>query len=301
MFAVGAPAPGTGKSLMVDIISIIGTGRVAARMTLPRSETELRKVILTIALEGAPAVLIDNVEGVLGSGTLAAALTAEYWEDRVLGVSKRARAPLRAVWFATGNGLMFKRDLGRRVIPIDMDAKAEHPEDRNGFTHPDLRRWTREHRPQLVVAAITLLRAYHLAGRPSWATIGSGSFEEWHAQIRGACTWIGLGDPHEGTARIRRDDDSDIMTLDLALQAWRSAFGETPVLAADAVTRSESDRVLRDALIALLGSDHLETAALGYALRRVKGRRVAGLWFERAGERRAGTRWMVLGRPVGAR
>src|SRR5262249_430804 len=63
LFAMRAPTPATGKTLLVDIVSILGTGRPAARMTMPKSDTEFRKVVLAIALEGAPAVLLDNVEG----------------------------------------------------------------------------------------------------------------------------------------------------------------------------------------------------------------------------------------------
>ncbi len=170
-FAVRATAPASGKGLLADAITIVGTGRVAARMTTAgRDPDELRKRILAVALEGLPVVLIDDIQHPLGSEHLAAALTAEVWQDRLLGISGTVAAPLRAVWLFTGNGLVFRGDLGRRVIPIDLEARVEFPEDRSGFQHVDLKAYVRERRPELVRAALTVLRAYHIAGRlPPWS------------------------------------------------------------------------------------------------------------------------------------
>ena len=56
---------------------------------------------------------------------LAAALTATEWKDRILGRTEVVTVPLRTTWLATGNNLTFKRTLGRRVIPIDLDSKEK--------------------------------------------------------------------------------------------------------------------------------------------------------------------------------
>ena len=76
-------------------------------MSPPRDSEESRKRILAIGLEGSSVVLIDNVEGSIGSETMAAALTCETWTDRVLGISKNATVPMRAVWICTGNNVGF--------------------------------------------------------------------------------------------------------------------------------------------------------------------------------------------------
>ena len=249
-------------------------------------------------MEGAPVVLLDNVDRALGSQSLASAITAPDWEDRLLGVSARVRAPLRAVWIATGNGLTFRGDLGRRVIPIDLDAQDEHPEDRTKFQHPELVSWTQEHRPQLVADALTLLRAYHIAGRPKHGKPRKGSFEAWDDLVRGACVWVGLGDPHGGAERVRREDDGDLAALGAALEAWQETFGTTPKTAAEAVAeatrRAEKDSALRDALLGLTDKDKLDARALGYGLKRVRGRILGRLRFTQAGETRRGThRWTI--------
>lgn len=301
MFAIRSPAPGTGKGLLADAIAFVGTGRTPARNTLPPDETELRKVILAVAMEGSSCVLLDNVDRALGSATLAAALTATTWQDRLLGVNARPQAPLRALWLVTGNNVVFRGDLGRRVVPIDLDARVEHPEDR-AFRHADLLGWVREHRAALVSAALTVLRAYHVAGRRAHGCgPRKGSFEAWDDLIRGACAWAGFGDPLGGVERIRREDDGDVAALRSALGAWRNAFGADGKTVAEAVSvslaRAESDfgsdPTLRDALLGLVTRDKLEARALAYALRKVKGRIVGGLWFEVAGEQRSGMRWRV--------
>ena len=132
LMAIRAPTPATGKTLLADVIGIMGTGRVPPVMTMTFESEELRKRVTSLAVEGAALILLDNVSGTLGSDTLAAALTATDWEDRILGTNTVVRVPLRVVWMVTGNNLGFRRTLGRRVIPIDLDAGVEQPEDRVG-------------------------------------------------------------------------------------------------------------------------------------------------------------------------
>lgn len=306
-----ATTPGSGKTLAVDVAAIVATGRPAARMTVGKNDEETRKLVLSIGLEGAGVVLLDNVEGALGSAALAAALTSTTFRDRLLGVSKLVTVSLRGVtWFATGNGLAFRGDLGRRVVPIDLDAKAEHPEDRIGFRHPDLLAFVRAERPRLVVAALTILRAFRVAGRPSHGLARVGSFEAWDDAIRGACIWAEIGDPVAGRQRIRDEGDQDLDALRAALDTWAIVFGKGSETAAAAVREAtrpahetephdySRDRAeLRGALAELAGCSVEKVSArnLGYALRRVRGRLVDGRAFDHAvGETHGAVRWRVV-------
>ena len=240
LFAIRGTAPGTGKSLQVDVIAVISTGRVAARMAAPKDDDESRKRILAIGLEGVQVVLIDNVEKPLGSASLAAALTAEIWSDRLLGLSKTITVPLRAVWMCTGNNLTFKGDLGRRVVPCDLDAQREHPEDRTGFKQPELRKYVLRERPRLVTAGLTILRAFPEAGRPKHGKPLKGSFEDWDRLIRAALIWVADEDPLAGCERIRANDDADLQALRQCLTVWSQSFGREALTAAQVVKRSES-------------------------------------------------------------
>ena len=300
-FPVRAPTPGTGKSLLVDLISVIATARVAARMTVPRDDDEGRKRILGIGLEGAPIVLLDNIEGALGSPSLAAALTGTEFADRLLGVSKIVRVPIRAVWFATGNGLTFKGDLGRRVVPIDMDPKVEHPEDRLAFKYPDLLPHVRRERPRLLVAALTALRAFDQTGRPGHGKPKVGTFEEWDDLVRGAVMWLGLGDPVAGRERVREEGDADLDLIRAVYLSWYGAFGEAARTVAEAIaaatSEDESKRELRSALAALdLRGDgsRLNSRVVADRLKRWKGRVVEGLRLEKAGKHHQAVLWRIV-------
>jgi hypothetical protein len=298
VFAFRAPTPGSGKSLLADTVSLIAAGRRAALMAPPRDSDEARKLVLAIGIEGTRVILIDNVSGSFGSEVLAAATTADTWSGRVLGVSKTATVPLRAVWMLTGNNVSFRGDLGRRVVPCDIDPRCDHPEDRTGFRHPDLRAYVSRERPRFVTAALTALRAYHVAGRPPHGKPPKGSFESWDDLIRGTLVWLGAGDPLGGCDRIREEADTDLDAIRQALGAWEAAFDGESVTAAEAIQRA-SEKGYEDLGAAIGGLtgcavSRLDPRRLGYALRRVRGRRVAGRFFETGQPTRTGAkRWRV--------
>ena len=135
------PTPGTGATLMVDAIATILTGAGASVMTEGRDDEEWRKRV-TAKLRQIPSiVLIDNLRQKLDSAAVAAALTAPFWEDRILGASEMARLPIRCVWIATGNNPEFSNEMARRLVRIRLDAHVERPWQRAGFRHPDLMTW----------------------------------------------------------------------------------------------------------------------------------------------------------------
>jgi putative DNA primase/helicase len=266
-------------------------------MAPPRDNDEARKLILAIGLEGTSIILIDNVSGSFGSEVLAAATTTDTWTGRLLGFSKTATVPLRAIWMITGNNVTFRGDLGRRVVACDIDPRCEHPEDRTQFQHPNLRDFVLAERPRLVANALTVLRAFHVAGRPSHGQAPKGSFEGWDSLIRGALIWVGAEDPLATRDRIREEADADLDALRQVMGEWLQTFPE-PVTAAEAVDRANGagKTELQAALAGLAGcpTAKLDSRKLGYALRRCRERRVAGRWFEVDGTNRTGVkRWRV--------
>ena len=150
---VEKPAPGTGATLMVDAISIVTTGTSASVMVEGRDEDEWRKR-LTAKLREIPSILlIDNLRRQLDASSVAAALTAPYWEDRVLGKSEMVRFPIRCVWIATGNNPQFSNEIARRMVRIRLDPHEDQPWLREGFRHPNLLAWVWQYRARLVAAA----------------------------------------------------------------------------------------------------------------------------------------------------
>jgi hypothetical protein len=296
MFGIRSPTPGTGKSLLADVIAVLLTGRPAARMVMGGGVEEERKRILSIGLEGTPLVLLDNVEELLGSSALAAVLTADTFKDRLLGKNQTVTVPVHAIWFATGNNLSFRSDLSRRVLPIDLDAEEERPEERGGFRHPELLNWVRAEREQLVHAVLTILRAWSVAGQPQPQLPRFGSFEGWSRVIRAPLVWLGEPDPLLARSSIRETSDPEVAAIRVALEAWYEEFQEYPKTLAEAATRAGVSDPLRSALGELddrFDGFKLSAKNLGYVFRSYADRIIGGLKLQRAGHSSEGQRWSV--------
>jgi hypothetical protein len=209
LFAVTANIRGAGKSLLVDAATLIAYGRRASRKAFTRHDDEVRKTITAIAIGAIPSVLFDNLDMQLGGAALDAAITSSTWSDRLLGQSRMTGdLPMRTIWSATGNNMAFGSDIGRRVLPIRLQSPLETPENRTGFVHPNLLAWIGNQRPQLAVAALTILRAYFVAGCPVQGGGEWGSFESWSAIIRGAIVWAGGADPLATRVTALAGDDT---------------------------------------------------------------------------------------------
>lgn len=218
MFGITANIRGAGKSMVVDAAAIIAYGQPAARRVFSRNDEEQRKSITTVAIEAIPAVLLDNVDQQIGGAALDAAITSPVWRDRLLGMSRSTGdLPLRTVWIATGNNLLYGSDTARRVLPIRLESLLESPEDRTDFQHGDLLAWVASNRPRLVIAALTILCAYITAGRPKQIGGRWGSFEDWSDIIRGAVVWTGLADPlSTRESAIASDESREVMAMLIA-------------------------------------------------------------------------------------
>lgn len=299
MFSYGAPTPGSGKGLLCDACTLIGTGRLSEKMANTEQDEEWRKRLLAFALAAPATLVIDNASGAFGSDVLAMALTSGVISDRVLGASKQVSATIRFVPMLTGNNIVFVKDMGRRVVLIDIDPKVENPEDRQGFTYPHLVAYIRQHRARLYMAALTLLRAYHVAGRPNHGHAPMGSFEAWDALVRGSIVWVSGDDPLGGVTRIREAADGDRDDLRNLLTAWRGCFGQDAVTVGDAVKHAQriaagdQYQALCEALRAF--DQQLDTRRLGYMLRRLSGRIADKMAFARGDKTMRGVTWRVVG------
>lgn len=226
------PTPGSGATLMVDAIATILTGAGASVMTEGRDDDEWRKRV-TAKLRQIPSiVLIDNLRNKLDSAAVAAALTAPFWEDRILGQSEMARLPIRCLWIATGNNPEFSNEMARRLVRIRLDAHVERPWQRTGFRHPDLMSWVRANRPRLVAACLTLCQAWIAAGRPSGERI-IGSFENWAHVIGGVLEVAGIDGFLSNLDEMMEASDGEGAAWNAFIAAWWDRFGTAEVATAD--------------------------------------------------------------------
>ena len=162
---VRADTPGTGKSYLVDIISMVATGRVCPVICASKSDEETQKVIGSILLSGTPIVSLDNCEHDLGGDLLCQLNERPVLKIRVLGRSESPDCECRTAIFATGNNIVFKRDMSRRALTCNLEALVERPERR--VFKRDALEHAADNRGAYVAAALTIVRAYYAAGRPT--------------------------------------------------------------------------------------------------------------------------------------
>ena len=113
MILFNASAPGTGKSTLADIISIIATGKRASAIDYVKDPIEISKSIFSLLLGGAQVALIDNIIGEFNSSSLCIVLSQEKMQQRVLGVSMMADAPTDVLFLvphSVSSGTYFCRD-----------------------------------------------------------------------------------------------------------------------------------------------------------------------------------------------
>ena len=313
--AIDATTPGTGKTRLTDIISALTTGHYAPRRGLPADNTEMEKTLGMYALTSPPLICFDNIERKVGGEALNVVLTAaDVYEARVLGKSKKISVPWRTVIMFTGNNLDFYGDIFRRVLHCRMETDMEHPEERTGFRHAQPE-WTFNHRPKLVGAALTLLRAWVVAGRPlGGVERWDGGFEGWSAIIPPALVFAGGANPLE--ARLR-----DTSTIDDSFRALTLLVGVNGLAKLDPTGEGISTReivrnlypvdeynrllpissgghnALREALELLIKPppgrqpDHVK---LGYMFRGLKGRPCGGKKLVNTISRTRAATWKVV-------
>jgi hypothetical protein len=182
-------------------------------MTFPTGrnrDEELEKVLASFALQGAVLVNFDNIADGIGGAALDKVLTAQDDTDfRVLGKSEVRKMPWLAVIVASGNNVCVFGDTSRRMITSRLESPLESPEDRTGFRHPNLAAWARTHRARLVRAALTVLRAFFVAGCPRGSCAEWGSFEAWAALVPPAIAWAGGADVLKARANAAAVEDPD--------------------------------------------------------------------------------------------
>lgn len=185
---------GVGKNKFANGISILYTGKELIPKTFTAEDEEQRKALMSIFRDGEDFVCYDEAHKIDGKA-LAQALTAQTWSDRLLGVSQIAEYPNNATWLSLGNNVRVEGDCIRRVYQIQLKPLSPNPENRTSsdFEHPEFEAWTGEVRKELLVAVLTLIRAWYAAGKPRPSKEPSfGSYEVWESLVRGILEYAGV-------------------------------------------------------------------------------------------------------------
>lgn len=230
LFAVDAPTAGSGKSLLCETVGIIASGYKPTIISQGKTPEEDEKRLASVLMAGDAVLVIDNCDRPLGGDTLCSMLTQEIIASRVLGKSEVKRLPTNALVMATGNNLEVVGDLGRRTLVCRIDTGAERPDQLvHGFSPTEE---AMRDRPFLVVAALTVLRAYVVAARPCRLS-PIGSFEDWNL-VREALVWLGEDDPTVTRERVMSDDPRKGEVVEL-LELWYEAQGSKAMTLSEVV------------------------------------------------------------------
>jgi hypothetical protein len=235
LHAFDAPIAGSGKSKLVSIASIIATGHDAGVIAQGYTSEEFEKRLATQLMKGKQLIAIDNCNAPLDGDLLNQALTQSTLEMRILGESRDIVARCAVVPTATGNNLVVVGDLTRRSLIGRLDPKTERPELEQ-FKYDPISD-AKANRGELVAAALTILKAYHAAGRPKRLPQLQG-FADWSDIVRSALVWLGVDDPVNTQEILRRNDPKRASLIRVA-EAWRTMFGSQQMTVSDAVAQAE--------------------------------------------------------------
>ena len=297
VFAYDAADFGTGKTLLVEIASTLVTGRPVAPTSQGKTDDEDEKKLFSLLLSGADVISIDNVERPIMGDALCSITTSHEYASRILGRSELLTVNTNCLILVTGNNLTFQSDMTRRAIVCRLDARTERPDQRK-FDFDALEE-VRANRGQLVTDALTILKAYIVAGRPLQGKLKPmGKFEAW-TLVREALVWLGQPDPQRSQEQLMRDDPAKAQLREVQL-AWNDVFSLRRATAAEAIDRareptSPEDRRLGLALAAICPKGELNAKSLGRWFKRNSDRIVDGLRFIRFEDKKHGATIQLLG------
>jgi putative DNA primase/helicase len=302
-----APVAGSGKSMTVDIASEIADGRRAAVMSLGRTDEEAEKRLGSALIAGDSIISIDNIDRPFGGELFCQALTQRMLKIRILGFSKIVEVPSNAALFANGNNLTLVGDMTRRAVMCTMDPGVERPELRVFAGNPiDM---VRADRNKYVIAALTILRAFHLADRPHQKS-PLGSFSEWSSWIRDALVWLGEADPCDTMEKVRQNDPK-LGAVIAVISQWVEVIGYDKRVTTKDLIDHATEKVdvgysvpyskqefahpeLREALLIVAGDGgSINGRRLGIWLGSIENRLVQGCKIVRDGERGGVSVWKL--------
>jgi len=221
-FVYVANAQRSGKTLLAQaaVVPIFGPAKTKS---LPKDETELRKMLATAAFQNAPYFFLDDLEGMLKSTALNAFMTAATYSDRMFNSQEDRDARKQTVVIITGNNLGLSTDIANRTLRCQLytdefDAQArtiKREIDEEYLARPAVRR-------ALLSACWAFVRAWNDAGRPKGRAQGGRvlkGFEAWCDIFGGIVLNAGYGDPIEAPPTDDFSGDTEGSDMDTLVRS----------------------------------------------------------------------------------
>jgi len=292
LFAIESTTRGSGKTMLARLAGVIADGKSPAMDSLSPSEEEMRKLITSKLMACSDYLIFDNVAGAVNSPSLDRLLTANEWEDRILGKNQTANVLNAIVPVLTANNALIYGDTQRRSVFLRLAPLQERPEERT-FRIANLQKYVMDNRRSLLIASLRILQWYVQCGRPQQPVRSMGSFESWSDLIRQAVIHAGLPDPWvEGRATDAASSASEAFLI--AWKAWDKNWNGSARHMVEAVFGDQcpAAKSLQEAILEMVGSMPLKDGrpdpqAFGNHLGRMQGRNFANLRIMKAEKRSA--------------
>ena len=287
---IEAPTPGTGKSLLADVLTYPFAGRAVSTITEARDDDEWRKRLTAQRRERRAVIVLDNIVRPLDTGALASALTASVWEDRILGKNETIRVPVRCIWIATGNNVTLSTELARRFIRIRIDPRMDRPFQREGFRHNPLRSWARRYRHVFVWAALVLARRWLADGAPSPSCKPLGGYERWSAVIGGILEHARVEGFLANVNELYEAADTEGALWRAFVSAWWDTHHQEEVTTKDLFGIAESI----DGLVSTRGNERSQRTSFGRKLSKQHDRVFGEYQVVSTGKRKNAKVWRLI-------
>jgi putative DNA primase/helicase len=192
-------------------------------------------------------------------------------------------------------------DLTRRCLLSSLDAKVERPELRE-FSGDAIEDVVRRRRGELVVAGLTILRAWQLAQAAGERVRVPpfGGFDDWSQWVREPLIWLGEADPCETVDKARENDPQRDLLMAVILQ-WKENLNlNIRYTVQEVIARAVNTPSFHAALVAVAaagsGGMIVSNERLGRWLKRVEGKIVGGFSLVRDGIAHGYRQWKLIQR-----
>ena len=292
---IEAPSPGSGKSLLVDLASVIITGRPAAMTPLPRHEDEFQKTVGAFLLEGQQMVCFDNVSGRLDSAALALLLTSKEFRARLLGATQVMVAPNLTTWIATGNNINTSDEIARRCYHIRVEYASSNPFLDRDYRHPQLLSWAKHNRAKLFHALLIIARFWFVTGRQQSVKRPLGSFEAWHQLIGSVLDCAAVHGLLENFRSFMASADEDSLQWENFLMRLRDHFSVDEQTAFTIAENPSLAAAQPDSILVMRKRNEALKVSLGRQFSARKGRRYGAqaIYIQPAGQKAKVNVWSI--------
>lgn len=192
LYCIDKPNEGAGGTLLSSLPMVLFDGEENPGATFHYTDdaTDFEKKLVAFLHNSKPTIFFDNIES-LKNRTLKVSLTSRTLGGRILGLSKNIERPNNFLFVAAGIHPGVDAEMERRCCWIRLKQVSVDPSERT-YRHPQLLKWTREHRVEAIGHLFTLVEYWLSVGAPRFTDRKLASFEDWSEVVGGILSACGV-------------------------------------------------------------------------------------------------------------